>query len=104
MKIADGIDIKTEHVLLLGGLITFIYGGKQIIAGVTEGATTSLTKSAAYSSGAAWESFLSNINTVQQSISPTSNPIYVQTVPYIPEVAEYAHNAINYLRSLGVRI
>ena len=104
MKVADGIDIKTEHVLALGALITVIYAGKQAISSIAEGATTSLTQSATTSTGAAWEAFLSNINTVQQSISPTSNPIYVQTVPYIPEVAEYAHNAINYLRSLGVRI
>ena len=104
MKVADGIDIKTEHVLALGALITVIYAGKQAISGIAEGATTSLTQSATNSTGAAWESFLSNINTVQQSISPTSNPVYVQSVPYVPEVAEYANNVMDYIRSLGVRI
>lgn len=47
MKVADGIDIKTEHVLALGTVITILYVGKQLTEGAMEGATKGLAKGTA---------------------------------------------------------
>ena len=102
--------MKSSDLLLFGVLgIGALYFGNKLKEAIPEAAasyTNQVIAQQARNAGNMAELYfnqeLAKLNTAQQFLFPTSNPLIVQTVPYNKTVDTYAQNVLNQLKSLGV--
>ena len=102
--------MKSSDLLLIGGVgLAALYLGNKFIqsaptaaASYTNQVIAQQTRNASNMAELYYNQELAKLNTAQQFLFPTSNPLIVQTVPYNKTVDTYAQNVLNQLKSLGV--